>query len=183
MAQNVVLEMNNKMTDQGDFEKVYGAVYPLLYKIAYRITGDGTASDDLCQEAFIRYYRRIIPLPTEEQAKYWLIRVVKNLALNYEKRKGREKKAYDRLVREPGRSTPSSDFELLRSESAKLVQEALRRLPFKLRVVIVLREYGNLSYRDIGRIIGISESNVKVRVFRAREQLKKYLDEEEIYVS
>ncbi|MAG14004.1 MAG: RNA polymerase subunit sigma-24 [Spirochaetales bacterium] len=175
--------MKNKMTGHGDFDKVYDSVYPLLFKIAYRITGDYTASDDLCQEAFIRYYRRIIPLPSAEQAKYWLIRVVKNLSLNYEKRKGREKRAYDRYLREPKRHTPSGETELMRDESAKLVQEALRQLPFKLRAVIVLREYGNLSYKEIGRIIGISESNVKVRVFRAREQLKKYLDEEEIYVS
>ena len=183
MAQIVVYKMNNKMIDQGDFEKVYDAVYPLLYKIVYRITGDDTASDDLCQEAFIRYYRRIVPLPSEEQAKYWLIRVAKNLALNYEKRKGREKRAYDRYLKEPKRHTPSGESELMRNESAKLVQIALRQLPFKLRAVIVLREYGNLSYKELGRIIGISEANVKVRDFRAREQLKKYLDEEEIYVS
>ncbi|MBT3275342.1 MAG: hypothetical protein HN368_19460, partial [Spirochaetales bacterium] len=74
--------MKGNMIVSGEFEKVYDTVYPLLYKIAYRITGDTDISDDLCQEAFIRYYNRVIPLPNLDQSKYWLIRVVKNLALN-----------------------------------------------------------------------------------------------------
>lgn len=171
------------MTESGDFKKVYDAVYPLLYKIAYRMVGDADASNDLCQEAFIRYYKRVIPFPSLDQAKYWLIRVVKNLALNYEKRRGREKKAYDRYLKEPKPEMRSGETELLRTESAKIVQEALEKLPFKLRTAIILREFGGLSYREIAKVTGISESNVKVRVFRAREQLKRNLDEEEIHVS
>ena len=155
----------------------------MLHRIAFRITGDGNIADDLCQEAFIRYYKRVIPLPNLDQARYWLIRVVKNLAFNHEKRRGREKRAYDRYSREPKRPVLSGETELLRSESARIVQKALTRLPFKLRMAIVLREYGDLSYREISKAMGISESNVKVRVFRAREQLKKYLDEEEVDVS
>ena len=183
MAHTVVYTMNDNMTVPGEFGKVYDSVYPLLYRIAYRMTGDTDVSEDLCQEAFIRYYKRVIPLPSLDQAKYWLIRVVKNLALNHEKRRGREKKAYDRYVREPKPLVRSSETELLRSESAKLVQDALEKLPPKLRAVIVLREYGGLSYREIAKVAGITESNVKVRVYRAREHLKKHLDEEEVHVS
>lgn len=183
MAGFVVYKMNGKMTGSGDFEHVYDVVYPLLHRIAFRMTGDKNVSDDLCQEAFIRYYKRVIPLPDLNQAKYWLIRVVKNLALNHEKRRGREKRAYDRYSREPKTVVRSGESELLRRESARIVQEALAKLPFNLRTVIVLREYGNLSYREISKVLAISESNVKVRVFRAREQLKNHLDVEEIDVS
>ena len=66
--------MNRSSFNPGDFEQVYSEVYPLLFKVAYRISGDLTVSEDLCQEAFIRYYKRIVPLPSQEQAKYWLIR-------------------------------------------------------------------------------------------------------------
>jgi RNA polymerase sigma-70 factor (ECF subfamily) len=78
---------------------------------------------------------------------------------------------------------PSLEAEALRTESSKLVQEALKRLPFKLRTSLVLREYAGLSYREIAQSLHISESNVKVRVFRARELLKKILDEEDLDVS
>ncbi len=59
----------------------------------------------------------------------------------------------------------------------------LNLLPYKLRVVLVLKEYEGLSYREIGSIMGISEGNVKVRVYRGREKLEKIFKEREGNVS
>ena len=175
--------MSRKQRLAGDFNDVYESTYPLLFRVAYRITGSASVTEDLCQEAFIRYLKRSSPLPSIDEARYWLIRVVKNLSLNHEKRKSRERRAYERLGREPKRIVPSGEVEAMQGESIQLVQKALNRLPFKLRSAIVLREYGDLSYREIASVLGISEANVKVRVFRAREQLKRLLDEGEVYVS
>jgi len=166
----------------GDFEEIYEDVFPILYRVAYRITGEVTSAEDLCQEAFVRYVQRQKPLPTPEEAKYWLIRVVRNLSYNYEKRRGRERKALDRLLHEPRPQSPSGETETLRDESSRIVQEALKLLPFNLRTALVFREYGGLSYREIAKVLHISEANVKVRVFRAREQLKKILDEDDLDV-
>lgn len=165
------------------FNDVYKTTYTLLVKIAFHITNDMSVSEDLCQEAYIKYYNRKEPLPSLDQAKYWLIRVVKNLCYNYTKRRGREVKAYDRLGKESKTTTESSDIGVLREETGKLVQEALDKLPFNLRMVLVLREYGGLNYKEIADILHISEGNVKVRVFRARERLKELLKEDEIHVS
>jgi RNA polymerase sigma-70 factor (ECF subfamily) len=49
-------------------------------------------------------------------------------------------------------------------------------LPENLRIVLTLKEYAEMNYREIGRVLGISEGNVKVRVFRARERLALLLD-------
>jgi RNA polymerase sigma-70 factor (ECF subfamily) len=62
------------------------------------------------------------------------------------------------------------------------VQEALNILPEKLRIVLVLKEYGNLNYKEIASALDISEGNVKVRVYRARERLARYLKEGDLYV-
>ncbi len=112
-----------------------------------------------------------------------MIRVVKNLSLNYEKKRSRERKAYNRYSSELKPEVRTGESELMRKEYARLVQLALKQLPYKLRTIIVLREFGDLSYREIAKISGISESNVKVRVFRAREKLRKYLEQEETDVS
>ena len=50
------------------------------------------------------------------------------------------------------------------------------------REVLILREYGDLNYKEIGKTLGITEGNVKVRVFRAREQLSKLLGEDDVYL-
>ena len=72
---------------------------------------------------------------------------------------------------------------MIKQEIKNAVQQALDKLPYKLRIVLVLKEYANLNYKAIGSILGISEGNVKVRIFRAREQLEKLLKEERDYVS
>jgi RNA polymerase sigma factor (sigma-70 family) len=153
------------------FERVYGHVYPIIIRIVYRITGREDVAEELCQEAFIKYYERVDAFPDIEQAKYWLIRVAKNLALNSAKRSGRERRAYERIYYEPQHPLRTGEEEIIRKESEEAIQAALNRLPEKMRTVLVLKEYGQLSYKEIGAILGITEGNVKVRVFRARERL------------
>lgn len=164
------------------FQKVYETLFPIIYRVAYRVTGDESISEDLCHEAFIKYYERAQPLPDLKQTQYWLIRVVKNLSLNYEKRKSREKVAYNKLEKMMPQYNESSEKDLLKKEAKTAVQEAMKKLPHSLRVVLVLKEYTELNYKEIGSILGITEGNVKVRIFRARERLEKILKEKEIYV-
>jgi len=104
--------------------------------------------------------------------------VVKNAALNYAKRKLRERKAYQRAFREDIRTSETGEQVLIKKEAREEVQEALKKLPENLRIVLILREYGELNYKEIGRTLGISEGNVKVRVFRARERLAGILNVE-----
>lgn len=150
---------------------LYDAAFTLLYRIAYRITGSEEAAQDVVQDSFERLMQKNLPFPTQDDAKYWLIRVVKNNALNWAKRKGREARAYERYFRESDEESTSAEDETLRSFTAEEVREKLERLPENLRMVLILKEYGLLNYKEIGRVLGISEGNVKVRVFRAREAL------------
>ena len=76
----------------------------------------------------------------------------------------------------------SGEVDLLKKEARNIALSALKKLPDNLREVLVLREYGEMNYKDIGKQLGISEGNVKVRVFRAREQLTKLIGEEDVYL-
>ena len=155
----------------GDFRKLYETVFPILFRVACRITNSEEAAEDLCQEAFFRLHEKNMVFPNPDEAKYWLIRVVKNAALNYAKRKVREGKAYQRVFREEVKRDESGEHSLIKKETRDEVREALQKLPEKFRIVLILKEYGELNYKEIGRSLGISEGNVKVRVFRARERL------------
>jgi RNA polymerase sigma-70 factor (ECF subfamily) len=108
--------------------------------------------------------------------------VTKNLAFNFYKRRKREKNALEKYSHEARNRPRSGEETVMRSETEKIVHEALDKLPPKLRSVIILKEYGNLSYREIGAILHITENNVKVRVHRARNMLETLLKEEEAHV-
>ncbi len=161
-----------------EFRRLYDTVFPILFRVSYRITNSEEAAEDLCQEAFFRLYEKNMVFPSPDEAKYWLIRVVKNAALNYAKRKERERKAYQRAFKEDTREQDTGEGILLKKESREEVQQALDKLPDNLRIVLILKEYAELNYKEIGRALGISEGNVKIRVFRAREKLASIMGKE-----
>ena len=160
-----------KKFKSNEFRKLYENVFPILFRVSYRITSSEEAAEDLCQEAFFRLHEKKMVFPSPDEAKYWLIRVVKNASLNYSKRKTREAKAYQKAFREETRVVETGENILIKKETRDEVREALQKLPENLRMVLILKEYGDLNYKEIGLSMGISEGNVKVRVFRARERL------------
>lgn len=165
-----------------DFRKVYEATFELLFKVAFRIVEDEEAAEDLVHDSYIKANEKKMVFPSIDDAKFWLIRVVKNASLNYAKRKLREAKAYHKALYEGRQHMESGETDLLKADAVEKAKAAVNLLPPKLKEVIVLREYGDLNYKEIGQVLGITEGNVKVRVFRAREQLAKLIGEDNVYV-
>ena len=165
----------NSVEFNREFKKLYDSTFQVLFRVAFRVTNSSEAAEDLCQESFFRLYEKNMVFPNPDEAKYWLIRVVKNAALNYAKRKDRERRAYQRAFREDHRQEETGEGLLVKKETSEEIQNALDKLPENLRMVLILKEYAEMNYKEIGRVLGISEGNVKVRVFRARERLAALL--------
>jgi RNA polymerase sigma factor (sigma-70 family) len=173
---------NNQSSGDGldrKFKEIYDSLFSTIFRIAYHITGNVQYAEDICHDAFMKYLEKEIPFPDINQVRYWLIRVVKNLAYNVEKKKMRERKVFKKLEKiiEDSIHSDHNDFTKIEDEIA--LQEALNMLPYNLRLVLILKEFEGLTYKEIGSIIGISEANVKVRVFRGREKLEKIIKERE----
>jgi len=165
-----------------DFKKIYDATMQMLFKVAYRVVNDEEAAEDLAHDSLIKANEKNLTFPSINDAKYWLIRVVKNASINYIKRKERERKAYEKVLYEDHRKADTGEVDLLKKESMSKAREALKKLPSNLQDVLMLREYADLNYKEIGRILGITEGNVKVRIFRAREQLVKIIGEDNVFL-
>ena len=166
-----------------DFQKIYAELMPVLFKVAYNIVRAEYIAEDLCHDSLIKMVEKQMQFPSLNDAKFWLIRVVKNASLNQVKRKGRERKAYAKAFKEDTRKMDTGEEVYLKTETSKIVNTALDLLPDKLKIVLQLKEYGDLNYKEIGRILGITEGNVKVRVFRARERLASLIGESDVYMS
>jgi RNA polymerase sigma-70 factor (ECF subfamily) len=173
----------DRVEKEAVFSRIYAKHFNLIFRVAYSITLSEAVSEELSQEAFLRYYERIEKLPVTDEARYWLLRVVRNLCYNHEKRKGREARANQRSFYEPkSEAVNEGEAALLAGESRELVRLALEKIPFNLRTVLVMKEYGNMNYKEISRTLGISEGNVKIRVFRARQLLQDHLKKGEVHV-
>lgn len=172
-----------KSNDDADFRKIYDATFTVLFKVAVKVVLDEEAAEDLVHDSYIKAREKQMVFPTMNDATFWLIRVVKNASLNYAKRKIREANAYHKALYEGRQHMESGEVDLLKKEAKEKVVEAINQLPENLKEVIVLREYADLNYKEIGEQLGISEGNVKVRVFRARAQLLKLIGEDDVYLS
>lgn len=186
-----------------DFRSLYEAHFDMLMKVACRITNSMEAAEDIVHDAFSKIIERNIDFPTSNDAKFWLIRVVKNNAINYSKRKGREARAYEKwwrseatpienieagsvTIKETGTEAgvqPSLEEDVVHDEASQELRKALSALSPKLKEVLVLKEFSGMSYKEIGAVLGVSEGNVKVRAFRARAALLKLLGKEDRHVS
>ena len=169
--------------DRESFQIVYEQVFPVVMRVAYHVTYNMDMSEDICQEAFIKFYEKNIYFRSIDESKYWLIRVVKNMSINVVKRKVREQATVERLKQVTPKPSASGEEALLGNETRIAVREAVEKLPEKLKSVLVLREYANLNYRQIAQILRISESNVKVRAHRARKMMETLLNREDLHVS
>ncbi|NIM48720.1 MAG: sigma-70 family RNA polymerase sigma factor [Gemmatimonadales bacterium] len=147
-----------------EFQRVFRARYPELVQFAHAFTGSREAGEDLAQEAFVRLWSRG-PV-TRPKADYWLFRVVRNLALDWLKterrRRNREQQAHQEV--DP---PPFTDDDVRR------IRESVSELPQRSREVLLLREFGNLSYNEIAKMVGRSENVVKQDLYRARERLRR----------
>jgi RNA polymerase sigma-70 factor (ECF subfamily) len=170
-------------SDNESFRRVYSEVFPVVLRVSYHVTYNMDVSEDICQEAFIRFYERNMEFKSIDEAKYWLIRVTKNLSINVVKRKSREQAVVEKIKKLPKVSIRNGEETMMDEETKSRIREAVEQLPEKLRSVLVLKEYADLNYKQIGTILHISESNVKVRVHRARKLLESMLDREEMHVS
>ncbi len=173
--------MEIRSTDRDDFRLVYDANYRLLVQVIMHIVYNLEVAEDLTQEAFERFYVKNMTFPSEDDAKYWLLRVAKNLALNHVRRNKRESEMVEKVKRMPFATVDERDGakEVIDAENRREVRAAIESLPENLRMVIQLREYSGLDYKSIAKVLGISETNVKVRVFRARKKLEEALGSEE----
>ncbi len=171
--------MKIRSTDREDFKLIYDQNYELIMQVVIHIVYSMDVAEDLTQEAFERFYVKDMSFPSEDDARYWLIRVAKNLALNYVRRNKREAEMVRKLKKMP---SPSSGFEAsemaIRASRIEEVRSSIEALPEPLRLAIQLKEFSGLDYKAIGRVLGITETNVKVRVHRARKKLEESLGKE-----
>ncbi len=169
-----------KSNDKTVFRNLYEEVFSVLMKVAFHITYNSDISEEICQDAFMRFYDKEISFNTLDEAKFYLIRITKNLAINYLRKKMKEAAFTDAVN---GVSEKDGASQLIENESVVSVRKAVAKLPENYKTVIVLREYADLSYEEISSVLHISESNVKIRIYRARKALEEVLSKEEVYVS
>lgn len=140
-------------------------------QVIYRMCGDAQLAQDAAQEAFLRAWTHLPKFRPGTNLRGWLYRIAINAARDVLRRESKIANTdFDTLGMADPQAGPES--ELLRKERTLIVQKALLELSEASRSVLVLREYGGLTYQEIAGALDIPLGTVMSRLNYARRQLK-----------
>ena len=158
---------------------------PLLNYFS-RMVQDPALAEDLAQELFLRVYQARERYQPEAMFTTWLYRIATNLALNAI----RDRKPAEVAAEHAGEDLrdgepwvarwpdprPTVEQRLIQADRERMVRNAVEALPEKQRAAVILHKYQEVDYRQIARILEVSESAVKSLLFRADETLRVRLE-------
>jgi RNA polymerase sigma-70 factor, ECF subfamily len=138
----------------------------------YHMCGDAHLAEDAAQEAFLRVWQILKSYKPEYAFRSWLYRIAANIAVDILRR---EKPAADVTQLELAAPQPGPEQTAETNQRTRMVREAIARLSTPLRLVLVLREYQQLSYQEIAAVLELPTGTVMSRLNSARSQLRKEL--------
>lgn len=151
-------------------EDVYREHSHMVYQYLLSLSHDADLAEELTQETFYQAIRRIDYFNAESKVSTWLCGIAKYLFLSYLR-----KHPQTEILEENSALCKSAESEVMSSLDKMDLLKQIHRLKEPGREVIHLRLYGNLSYAEIGEIMGKSENWARVTFYRAKEQLRKEL--------
>ena len=164
------------------FEQLVRLTQRDVYSLALRLTGNPEDAADVTQETYIRLMRSIKSFRGEAKFSTWLYKVTSSVAITSLRKRARRRTevSLDAEEWQEWVAPPSGEpvAELDRRQLGERLDSALKTLPEGYRMVVVLRDVYGLPLEEVGQELGITEGAAKVRLFRARQKLKKMLFDE-----
>jgi RNA polymerase sigma-70 factor (ECF subfamily) len=168
--------------DREALEELFQRYRLLAYRVAQRFLGNEADALDAVQEGFIKALTHLPSFQGRSSFKTWLLRVVSNAALDLGRQRGRRETlsldAYGPKEQEQVQPLAADDpaAGLERADLRRLLDRALASLPEAQRQTFVLHADGELSYREVAEVLGISIGTVMSRLYYARQKLRAFLE-------
>lgn len=176
--------------DRAEFARLVDAYSGPIYRLALRMLNHPQDAEDVLQNTFLNALMHITSFEGRSSLSTWLYRIATNEALMLLRKKRPEVSLGDQTEDPDDEDlTPSwivdwsalPESELLSEESSAHLDRAIRALPETLRTVFILRDIEGLSIAETSQVLGLTETNVKTRLLRARlrirEELSAYFSE------
>jgi RNA polymerase sigma-70 factor (ECF subfamily) len=171
--------------DTAGYEYLVQKYRRAMVNYMYRMVRNQAVGEELAQEVFLRVYRSRATYRAEARFSTWLYRIATNLGVNHARDTKLESSAstvyLDAADAETGTrpdvadSTPNIEQDLVRDERMAAIRAQVEALPERQRMAVLMHKYQDLDYREIGRVLKLSESATKSLLFRAYQTLRESL--------
>lgn len=171
--------------DRNGFKGIVERYQRRVFDTVYRMVFDTENARDITQEVFVKAYTKLHTFNPVYPFRVWIQRIATRTAIDHLRRRKPEMLEWNgdgesaRWSVEARYASPQlrPDQRLEQVETAEIVRKAVEHLQPKLKAVIVLRHFREMSYEEIADTLQIPIGTVKNRLFRARDQLQQYLVE------
>src|SRR4051812_10313608 len=182
---DVAVMLRVQAGDDAAFDHLVEKFRRPIIAFMYRMAHNQGVAEELAQETFLRVYRSRQTYAAEAKFSTWLYRIATNLAVNHARDSRNEKSAVslDEPDTETGQTldvadaTPSIEQDMVRRERLAAIRKHVEELPERQRIAVLMHKYQDLDYREIARVLKLSESATKSLLFRAYETLREKLKE------
>lgn len=153
-----------------------------LYRLALRITLNAAEAEDIVQETLIKVWNKRDTWEDIDSIEAFSLTICRNLALDSNKRKGNNNASLEEEgIHEPVAFASNPYEQILQKDRIALVRKLVNSLPEKQRSCIQLRDFEGKTYKEVAEILHISEEQVKVNIFRARQAIKQKYEKLDLY--
>lgn len=152
-----------------------------LFRLALRITLNREEAEDIVQDTLIKIWTQKDEWENINSLESFSLTICRNMALDRMEKKENQNIALDEDIHDSADISYSPDEELIRSERYSIVNKLVGELPEKQRSVLQLRDVEGKNYKEIADIMQISEADVKVTLFRARQKIKEQFNKFDNY--
>jgi RNA polymerase sigma factor (sigma-70 family) len=168
-----------KTGDIAAFEALVQMHRPIALRVAFLVVGEQTEAEDVTQEAFVKAYRSISRFRVDAPFRPWLLRIIRNEALNQRRRRGRQERLSLRLANDPvsGGAAPSPETTVIAGVEKRTVLDAVSALPDRYRDVVTHRYLLGLTEAETAATLRIPVGTVKSRTARALDRLERALSD------
>lgn len=173
--EEIKLVQRLKAGDKTAFDALYEKYKNILLRMAYLVSGQMSEAEDIVQETFVKCYLHIGELKRDEGFKSWLFQILYRTAYRQIKKHKREILREDIGIQADATDGITSLDRIIRTETERQVSNAVKKLDFKHRTVVVMFYYNEMSTKEIAEVLGCTEGTVKSRLFHARKKLKRSL--------
>ena len=145
-----------------------------LYRMALRITMNAAEAEDVVQETMMKVWNRRDQWEQIESIEAFCLTICRNLSLDKVRRMDNQTQSLDAAYDPKDLGVSSNPEEqAIQSDRIRLVRQMISQLPEKQRSCMQLRDMEGKSYKDIAAILDITEEQVKVNIFRARQTIRE----------
>lgn len=157
-------------------DEEYEKIYPKIYAFFYAKTGNQTTAQDLCQDTFYEACKNITSFNSHSTLSTWIFSIAINLLKKYYRKNKYQQSLMQKLAIIPETEIHSIEGLTEINEDTKILLHHISKLDDAAREIVLLRIYGELSFTEIGSLIGKSENYARVTFHRLKLKIQKLME-------